>query len=394
MKLLSNVQVSFLCTCFCGVQSRACSSTITTKCCGDNVCDERENPQKCAADCTRDDNGGSNPGSGGANRAPTAVCSDRKQTGCSADIDYIGSGNKYQRMKLYLPSSGGNFSVVVNAAGSGWAGMELRKDAGWKYPCSDIVAQGIACATIAYRGVTSEDKFPTAQQDMYAAIRYLRGNSKTYNLNRVVGCTGHSSGSGLCSFVWAFQNGDTLVDGSKLQKIGSCQDESGTVQAAFLSATPVYVSPLSAPTTDCNLSEVDPPSGTRGSESGYSGGSSDTANNMVAVHYIDSTDVPVYIRHGRADDKVNVCNAYALEQAANHVSVNATAEYLKDQGHGVPSDQGQLVASYFKAQLSAVSAPAASSTCNSDVIISGSALLQPCLLLRVMVVAFFLSSKV
>ena len=97
---------------------------------------------------------------------------------------------------LYLPKGAGPFPVLVGVHGGGWVQGARGQFQFWgKY----LAARGIALFAISYRFATAKQKtFPHAVQDVLAAIQFVRGNAKDFNIapDRV-GVFGHSAGGNL-----------------------------------------------------------------------------------------------------------------------------------------------------------------------------------------------------
>lgn len=97
---------------------------------------------------------------------------------------------------LYLPKGPGPFPVLVGVHGGGWVQGARGQFQFWgKY----LAARGIALFAISYRFATAKQKtFPHAVQDVLAAIQFVRGSAKDFNLapDRI-GVFGHSAGGNL-----------------------------------------------------------------------------------------------------------------------------------------------------------------------------------------------------
>jgi acetyl esterase/lipase len=100
-----------------------------------------------------------------------------------------------QNLDIYLPDVGdGPFPVILHIHGGGFAIGDKR----------DIhvlaflkgLARGYAVVSVNYR-LSGEATFPAGLQDIKAAIRWLRANSRQYHLdgNRIAACGGSSGGN-------------------------------------------------------------------------------------------------------------------------------------------------------------------------------------------------------
>ena len=110
------------------------------------------------------------------------------------DLPYA-SLSPAQNLDIYLPEAGdGPFPVILHIHGGGFAIGDKR----------DIhvlaflkgLARGYAVVSVNYR-LSGEAIFPAGLQDIKAAIRWLRANSKPYHLdgNRFAACGGSSGGN-------------------------------------------------------------------------------------------------------------------------------------------------------------------------------------------------------
>ncbi len=97
---------------------------------------------------------------------------------------------------LYLPKGAGPFPVIVAVHGGGW--VQGARGA-LQYWGAHLAARGYAVFSISYRLAKANQKtFPHAVQDVLAAIQFVRGNAKQFNLapDRI-GLFGHSAGGNL-----------------------------------------------------------------------------------------------------------------------------------------------------------------------------------------------------
>ena len=97
---------------------------------------------------------------------------------------------------LYLPKGAGPFPALIGVHGGGWVQGVRGQFQHWgKY----LAARGIALFAVSYRLAKPGQKtFPHAVQDVLAAIQFVRGNAKDFNIapDRV-GVFGHSAGGNL-----------------------------------------------------------------------------------------------------------------------------------------------------------------------------------------------------
>jgi acetyl esterase/lipase len=97
---------------------------------------------------------------------------------------------------LYLPKGAGPFPALVGIHGGGWV-QGVRGQLQYWGPY--LAARGYALFAISYRlAKASQKTFPHAVQDALAAIQFVRGNAKDFNIapDRI-GIFGHSAGGNI-----------------------------------------------------------------------------------------------------------------------------------------------------------------------------------------------------
>lgn len=110
-------------------------------------------------------------------------------------------------LDLYIPSNGpGPFPVIVRIHGGGWS-------SGSNQPIpalyQTLLQQGFAIASVRYRLTSQATQwapspvtFPAQINDVKGAVRWLRANATTYNLDpRRFGCCGESAGGHLSALL-------------------------------------------------------------------------------------------------------------------------------------------------------------------------------------------------
>ncbi|HEX4794381.1 MAG TPA: alpha/beta hydrolase, partial [Humisphaera sp.] len=138
------------------------------------------------------------------------------------DIAYIPNGDPAQTLDLYLPANSSDkpLPLIVWIHGGGWS-------AGSKADCpaKGMVGRGYIAASIEYR-FSQKAIFPAQIQDCQAAIRWLRANSKKYNIDpNHIGVWGASAGGHLVALL------GTAGGKKAFPPIGGNEDQSDRVQA-------------------------------------------------------------------------------------------------------------------------------------------------------------------
>ncbi|WP_416970758.1 alpha/beta hydrolase fold domain-containing protein [Streptomyces sp. 4F14] len=135
------------------------------------------------------------------------------------------AGTEGHLLDLYVPRSGKPVPLVISTRGSAWLLDNGRRDA--DQVAAKLNPAGYAVAGVSVRS-SSQARFPAQLHDIKAAIRWLRANAKTYNLDpKRVAVMGDSSG-GWAAAMAAVTSGDPTTEGD----VG-VRGPSSAVQAAL-----------------------------------------------------------------------------------------------------------------------------------------------------------------
>ena len=157
-----------------------------------------------------------------------------------ANLEYVPGGHERQRLDLYVPAEAdAPLPVIVWIHGGAWLGGS--KEMG--VPALPFVGKGYAVASINYR-LSQHAVFPAQIEDCKAAIRWLRANARTYNLNAGrIGVWGASAGGHLVALLGT-SGGVEDFDGK-----GGNADRSSRVQAVVDFFGPTDFLQMDAPQT-------------------------------------------------------------------------------------------------------------------------------------------------
>jgi acetyl esterase/lipase len=238
-----------------------------------------------------------------------------------------------QKLDLYIPATGsGPFPVVIMVHGGGFM-MGDKADGTGLTGVDPLLAAGYAVASINYR-LSGEAKYPAQIYDAKAAVRFLRANAKTYNLNpEKFGAWGASAGGNLVALLGT-TCGVAELEGAELGNA----DQSSCVQAVvdwfgpidFLKMDEQFAG-TSCPQTH---NAADSP------ESKLVGATIQTVPDLVKttnpMNYIDATDAPFLIQHGSADCNIPPVQGKNLADALGAAigADNATYTLIDGAGHG------------------------------------------------------------
>ncbi|QGJ68866.1 Carboxylesterase type B [Planctomycetales bacterium 10988] len=133
-----------------------------------------------------------------------------------ADLEYAEPQGKPLLLDLYRPEQfEGPLPVIVFIHGGGWkqGSKATARKMAW------IVPHGFALASINYR-LIGEGKWPDQINDCYSAVRWLRENAETYQLDPAhMGCWGTSAGGHLAALLGTRSCPEEETTSSRVQAV-------------------------------------------------------------------------------------------------------------------------------------------------------------------------------
>lgn len=258
---------------------------------------------------------------------------------------YLDTNNAVQplRLDLYLPTNAPTpLPLVIYVFGGGWRGgsRALNPQVPGNLPFLGVCSRGYALAAIDYR-LSGVAKWPAQINDVRGAVRWLRANAATYNLDpKHFGAWGDSSGAHLAELLGLANIPSATVGGTTVNlqgNIGGNLASSDAVQAVCDWFGPADLLRMNTYFT-ANLTNDDiatsPQSQLIGAPIQTVPELTATADPLIYVH---SNGPPFLIIHGTADGTVSF-NQSELFNAAL-VGVNADVAFLPNFGadHGSPS---------------------------------------------------------
>jgi len=248
------------------------------------------------------------------------------------DIQYVPGGDESQRLDLYLPEQPGEkpLPLVVYVHGGGWKG-------GSKQGCPAVVyvGRGYAAASVEYR-FSQKAVFPAQIQDCQAAIRWLRANSKKYNIDPDhIGVWGGSAGGHLVSLL------GTSGGKKAFAPIGGNEDQSDRVQAVCDVYGPANFNTVMQQAADDksvkNIFKFNTPSDPYSCLIGANLGEDKQKGAAVSpVHYVSSDNPPFLILHGTKDALVPLAQSEEFAAALEAKGVKVLFQKFPGGGHGGP----------------------------------------------------------
>jgi acetyl esterase/lipase len=249
------------------------------------------------------------------------------------DIQFVPAGDPSQSLDLYLPevASDKPLPLIAWIHGGGWS-------AGSKSDCPAVgyVKQGYVVASIEYR-FSQKAVFPAQIQDCQAAIRWLRANSKKYNIDADhIGVWGESAGGHLVAML------GTSGGKNAFPKIGGNDDQSDRVQAVCDWYGPAdFHDVMDQAAADKNVKNIikfktkdDPYSNLIGAALGTD---ADKEMAVSPAHYVSKDSAPILIMHGTKDALVPYAQSEELAEALRNAGVDITLQKFPGAGHGGPA---------------------------------------------------------
>ncbi len=268
---------------------------------------------------------------------------------------YAVVGGRALQLDVYVPAGAGPFPCVVWIHGGGWSG-------GSRFPAglaTQLLPRGIAVASVTYR-LTSQAAlfggesvtFPAQIHDVKGAIRFLRANAATYNLNPArFGAWGSSAGGHLAALAGTSGNDPTL-EGT----VGGNPGQSSSLQAVadyfgptdLLNMNPdVTTPPGSALDHDAPGSAEsrlvgwdDPGQGIGNIRANLNNPNPPypalvaLCNQLNPVSSVDPADPPFFIAHGTNDTVVPLMQSTRLANALSAAGVFRDYRQVSGAGHG------------------------------------------------------------
>ena len=244
------------------------------------------------------------------------------------DQSYAGNENPKQQVDVYLPKTRNSdkpLPCVVFIHGGGWSGGDRK---GYASQAGQLAASGdYAAVSVGYR-LSGEVKWPAQIYDCKAAIRYIRGHAKEWNIDPDrIGVTGSSAGGHLVTLL-GLTGGNKDLEGD----IGEYTSQKSDVRCVVNFCGPTD---MGAPLMQGAAAKVDDPA-----VSGLVGGPlKDNADKVKAcspLTYVSKSAVPIMTVHGTADMRVDFANAEKLEAAMKKAGAPHLLIAVTNAGHGIP----------------------------------------------------------
>jgi acetyl esterase/lipase len=230
------------------------------------------------------------------------------------------AGSRGHLLDLYLPNEATKpIPVVIWTGGSAWKSDDDKAGAG--QVADQLNPAGLAVAGVSIRS-SAQTNFPGQLYDIKAAIRWLRANAASYNLDpHHIGIMGASSGG------WTTAMAAVTGDRPELEgKVGTL-GVSSAVQAAVAFYPPTDFLAMGG----AHDSATSPESRLLGCALQTCPEKAQAAN---PVRYITGKEPPIMILHGELDQKVPHNQSELLYEALKEACDEAVFVSLPKAGHG------------------------------------------------------------
>lgn len=269
-----------------------------------------------------------------------------------AGVEYANVNGQSLQLDIYFPTAMPGPEprpCIVYIHGGGWRGG--GRDEAQFYNARELAFRGFVVVSISYRFSTVA-LWPAQLHDCKAAIRWIRANAATYNIDPDrIGVHGFSSGGQLSAMLGATGD-DPELEGS----VGGHLDQSSAVQAAapagshlnFFTITGQSLNPSSsssalmgAPLADIIANRANP-LWSAFVQRAYSAG---------AVNFIDPSDPRFFIYHSVLDPLVPISQSVELYETCQANGVPAIMTTDPEAGHWIPYANSLQVYNFFVEEL-------------------------------------------
>lgn len=250
------------------------------------------------------------------------------------NLDYVGLGDTSQFLDMYVPDNlTQEVPLIVFIHGGQWRGGDKNLAKKW---VDTLLNHPFVIASINYR-LSTQALFPAQIFDCKAAIRWLKANASTFNIDTSkIAVMGTSSGGHLAALVGTSIGVDSLEDLSQ----GNAQFSSNVMAVVDLFGPTEMLRNDIYHVTTCidplNFNDADsPPSALIGCPI------QDCPEKVKAVDpvtYLDKSDPPFLIYHGDQDCSVSPFESIYMDSAldANFMY----SDFLLAPGLGHGDDEG------------------------------------------------------
>lgn len=242
------------------------------------------------------------------------------------------NGHPAWRLDLAVPDplSGSPRPAIIFLHGGGWRQGDKRIGY-FLQGAIDYAKRGYVCASVNYR-LAGEAPFPASVVDTRCAVRWLRAQAKTYNIDPSrIGAYGNSAGAHLAAMAGLAKN-DPLLDGD-----APLQEYSNGLQAVCGSAMPTD---FSRPLNTRGTADFSRPGQ-------FLFGPAETLElrkqKASPVQWVNADAPPMLLIHGDRDATVDLDQPKRLYQALVQAGAkDVTLLIVHGAGHGIFFDRPDI----------------------------------------------------
>ncbi len=264
------------------------------------------------------------------------------------DLAYVTGGHPRQKLDIYLPAHAADsqtpLPLVVWIHGGGWRKGTKELLSGQQV----LLDHGFALASINYR-LISHAAFPAQIHDCKSAIRFLRSNAATYNIDpNQVSAWGGSAGGHLAALLGVSGGVDEL------------ESETGTAAgSSAVKAVCVYFGPTNLFTQTKRKAPTGRYAGRSSTKTirQFLGGTIENKHHLCELaspyYHIDKDDPPFFLMHGDADPLVPLDQSTSFRDLLVKAGVECELKVVAGAGHAFFKTDQQLnqVVDFFKHHL-------------------------------------------
>lgn len=247
------------------------------------------------------------------------------------DVTYCTPDGVPVKMDIFFPaaSSGGPFPAVVYLHGGAWRAGDKSTGA-WLQPVvGELIARGYLVAAVNYR-LGPQYVWPAQIEDAKCAIRHLRANAASYNLNpNAIGVWGVSAGGHLAALL------GTTDPSAGFEGSGGYSDQSSRVQAVIDIDGPANLAASSFTGSRLQMQIA-------GQIFGADSPNSPILARASPVTYVSKDDPPFLIIHGEKDLVVPPSQSQELYDRLTMAGVPATLLMVQNGDHTLSPSGGPI----------------------------------------------------
>lgn len=242
-------------------------------------------------------------------------------------LNYAGDATAAHDLRLTTPTGGGPWPVDIRVHGGWWTGGNGNTED----HAAVYNARGWAVANINYR-LAPGATWPAQMHDVKAAIRFIRANAATYNLDptRII-LRGQSAGGLLAAMTGATQD-DPTAEGT----VGSYLSTSSAVSAVvdYYSASDLTLLIADLDADGCSETDAVALASMTALLGCAPADCPTTAQSASPLYHLSSTTIPHWIIYGTADCVIPPSQGARLDAALTSAGVPHTYVVVQGGGHG------------------------------------------------------------